>query len=153
MDKEYYNGYLINKSSSTGYPTIFVNGRNILLHRYIWEEKNGPIPKGMEIHHKDGNKHNFDINNLISLSTREHRRHHAIKHELGKSNKGKPKKHASGFCDVARKIKAIKNNEVLMFDSIAEATRHFAFARTTIPRILSGKRNAAYGWRFEYVNA
>ena len=152
MAQEYYNGFLINKSSSNGYPTIFVGGRNVLLHRYIWEEKNGLIPNGMVIHHKDGNKLNFKIDNLILLSSKEHHRYHAIQHNLGKSNKGKKKKHASGFCGIARKIKAIKNDKVLMFDSIADATRHFAFSGSTIQRILSGKRKAAYGWRFEYVN-
>ena len=153
IEKQYYDGYLINFSSSTGYPTIFVNGKNVLLHRYIWEKFNGDIPKDMQIHHLDKNKLNFNIDNLVLIDTKEHHRNHALEHKLGVSNKGKPKKHASGFCGLARKIKAVKNSEVLFFNSISEATRHFKLNRCTIPRVLKGDRKRAYGWRFEYVNA
>jgi len=32
-----------------GYPFIFVDGKNIMLHHYIWERHNGERPKGNQI--------------------------------------------------------------------------------------------------------
>ncbi|MFA5239790.1 MAG: HNH endonuclease signature motif containing protein [Phycisphaerae bacterium] len=43
-----------------------------LLHRDIWEDANGPIPKGYIIHHKDGNPLNNEPDNLQCVSTKEH---------------------------------------------------------------------------------
>lgn len=39
--------------------------------RLIWEKVNGPVPKGYSIIFADGNKENFDIDNLICVSRRE----------------------------------------------------------------------------------
>jgi hypothetical protein len=44
----------------------------VALHRQIWIDSNGPIPKGHIIHHKDGNTLNNLIENLESLSPKDH---------------------------------------------------------------------------------
>lgn len=46
-------------------------------YRKIWIDANGPIPKDSdgrtyEIHHKDGNRENNDLDNLMCLSIQEH---------------------------------------------------------------------------------
>ena len=41
------------------------------LHRKVWEDHNGPIPKDMCIGFKDGNTLNCDINNLMLMSRAE----------------------------------------------------------------------------------
>jgi len=41
-------------------------------HRWIWMNTYGEIPKGMHIHHIDGNKDNNDISNLQMLSGSDH---------------------------------------------------------------------------------
>lgn len=46
------------------------------MHRYVWEYYNGKIPKGFEIHHKDGNKSNNDISNLECIDSVEHKKLH-----------------------------------------------------------------------------
>lgn len=46
------------------------------VHRLIYEEAYGPIPKGYHIHHKDGNKLNNDLSNLEILTASEHIRLH-----------------------------------------------------------------------------
>lgn len=46
------------------------------LHRVVWEYYNGPIPKGHEIHHKDGNPANNDISNLDCISVHAHKEAH-----------------------------------------------------------------------------
>lgn len=40
----------------------------VFLHRYVWEQHNGPIPEGALIMFKDGNSLNCDINNLILVN-------------------------------------------------------------------------------------
>jgi len=47
------------------------NGHKFI-HRMTWEFYNGPIPKGFDIHHKDGNKMNNHISNLECLSHSKH---------------------------------------------------------------------------------
>ena len=46
-------------------------GLQIPAHRVVYEAFNGPIPKGMEIHHIDGNPKNNHISNLQMLSREE----------------------------------------------------------------------------------
>lgn len=44
----------------------------ILHARYVWEKANGPIPRGMGIHHKDRDKLNDALDNLELVSKAEH---------------------------------------------------------------------------------
>lgn len=50
--------------------------KRIYLHRYLWEKANGKIPEGYEIHHKDGDKRNNDLDNLEMLTVTDHRERH-----------------------------------------------------------------------------
>lgn len=148
MAQEYYDGYLINFSSSAGYPTIYVNGKNVLLHRYIWEKYHGIIPEGYEVHHKDKNRNNYDLYNLVLVESKEHHRQHAIDNGLGKDNKGKRKDHVSGFCGERRPVIAYNEIEALEFVSISEASRILGVRHSDISRILRGERKSAKGWGF-----
>lgn len=51
-----------------------------LLHRYVWELYNGPIPKGCIIHHKNGNTACNCICNLQVVTSKEHSAIHRNKH-------------------------------------------------------------------------
>ena len=62
---------------ANGYYTSTV-GRK-LLHRWIWDLHNGPIPKGFDIHHIDGDTLNNDITNLRLMSHGDHRAIHQKK--------------------------------------------------------------------------
>jgi hypothetical protein len=46
----------------------------ILLHRQIWVDVNGPIPFMHVIHHIDGNTANNNVSNLMCISERDHLR-------------------------------------------------------------------------------
>lgn len=56
-----------------GYYEIKVKEPNIwmLKHRYIYEKENGTIPKGYKVIFADRDKTNFDIDNLILVSSKE----------------------------------------------------------------------------------
>jgi hypothetical protein len=65
-----WNGY--ERITKDGYTEIRVDkGQFKLKHRIVWEQVNGPIPKGMIIVFKDNNKKNIDINNLELISRKE----------------------------------------------------------------------------------
>lgn len=51
------------------------------LHRVVWEFHNGPIAKGLEIHHRDDNRANNQIENLELLPASLHRSMHAQRPE------------------------------------------------------------------------
>lgn len=64
-------GYYIISSSKEG-------NRGKKLHRLIYEDHYGPIPKGMQIHHIDGDTTNNDISNLQLVSISEHNKIHKV---------------------------------------------------------------------------
>lgn len=43
-----YRGTITQK----GYGQTSINGKSVMVHRYVWEQTNGPIPKGLEIDHQ-----------------------------------------------------------------------------------------------------
>lgn len=62
------DGYLMRKKQNKGTQWE----RWEMLHRAIWEEHNGPIPEGMVVAFKDGDKENCDIENLMLITNGEH---------------------------------------------------------------------------------
>lgn len=62
-----------------GYPVVCVriNGKYkpFVVHRLAWEAFAGPITKGMEVNHKDGNKQNNNLTNLELVTHAENVRH------------------------------------------------------------------------------
>ena len=51
-----------------------------LEHRKVWEDANGAVPDGFEIHHIDGDKANNDLCNLQLISRADHRKLHRTKY-------------------------------------------------------------------------
>lgn len=148
QEKQRYDGHVINFSSNTGYPTIYIDGKNVLLHRYVWEKHHGTIPDGFEIHHKDKNRHNYDLSNLEMVCAVEHHRQHAVEGLLGRGNKGKRKDHVSGFCGQRRPVTAFNAVETVEFESISHASRTLDVRPSDISRVLRGERKTAKGWCF-----
>lgn len=54
----------------------WANMMPIHAQRWVWINHHGAIPKGYDIHHKDGDKSNNEINNLEILTRSEHLKRH-----------------------------------------------------------------------------
>lgn len=74
--KELFMGKPI-RYDKKGYAVITKDGTSKKCHAIVWENANGPKPKGYDIHHIDENKRNFSLNNLQLLSKSDHQRIHA----------------------------------------------------------------------------
>ena len=48
----------------------------LYLHREVWKKINGEISEGFDIHHKDENTKNNDIDNLELISKKDHHHKH-----------------------------------------------------------------------------
>lgn len=72
------NGINFTKDSKTGYylSSKAIDGKRIRFHRYVYTLRFGTIPKGMAIHHKDMNKDNNEIDNLILMNKKDHSKYH-----------------------------------------------------------------------------
>ena len=60
-----------------GYHRLHRDGRLVMAHRWEWEQVNGPIPDGHQIHHVNGDKLDNRIGNLQCLTATEHKRIHS----------------------------------------------------------------------------
>lgn len=58
-----------------GYPKIKLNSKARFVHRLVWASHNGEIPKGLTINHIDGDKLNWGISNLETLTQGDNVRH------------------------------------------------------------------------------
>lgn len=74
----FYDGHSVYMDGD--YPAIFLDGKNQHVHRLEWEKYNGSIPTGCVVHHKDGDKCNWEISNLELLSRGGHLDHHRCDH-------------------------------------------------------------------------
>lgn len=51
------------------------------LHREVWKHHNGAIPKGYHVHHKDEDRSNNSIDNLVLMKGHDHLSEHMSKPE------------------------------------------------------------------------
>ncbi len=54
-----------------GYPAIYVDGKTVKAHRYLWEQAHGPIPEGLVIRHRCGNEWCVALDHLTPGTTAE----------------------------------------------------------------------------------
>jgi hypothetical protein len=61
-----------------GYGTLRVAGEKVprYAHRHVWEQANGTIAPGMELHHLCGVESCVNLDHLALLSRHEHASHH-----------------------------------------------------------------------------
>ncbi|MCK5018715.1 MAG: RtcB family protein [Candidatus Peribacteraceae bacterium] len=109
-----YRGY-----DEDGYESIFNNdndiNKNIRTHRMVYEYFNGHV--GEVVHHKNHNRRDNSIDNLESMSIKEHGRYHGLERDTFRSDEFKKKRKKklleTGFYDAKHletKKKVAKDN-------------------------------------------
>ena len=73
-DLALFNGLKFRRDKRSGY---YLNSTiHKRLHVYVWEFFNGEIPRGYQVHHKDFDKSNNELENLVLLSASDHMKLH-----------------------------------------------------------------------------
>jgi len=73
---EMFEGFAVYLDAK-GYKLIWLDGKDVKIHVYVWEKANGAKPAGHEIHHLDYDKGNYRLENLQLVSHSDHQRIHA----------------------------------------------------------------------------
>lgn len=129
-----YKGYLIAQLRHENGKVYGVQVHRLIAEQFISNPDNKPL-----INHIDGNRANNCINNLQWVTASE-----AFKISFEVFNR-KP--------SVTRKIygKNIKTNELVEFNSMAEAARFVGCGRGSIQHVASGRKKSAKGYFWSYV--
>lgn len=61
-----------------GFIMIKINGKYVPKHRHVWEQENGPVPKGYVVYFKDGDKQNVQIDNMGIMTKKENMKRNSI---------------------------------------------------------------------------
>lgn len=124
--------------SKNGEPRTYAVHRlvaEMFIPRPVWD---------VEVNHKDGNKHNNNVENLEWVSQKENLAH--ARNVLGNFMFGKK----------ARRVRCIDatGKTVAEYDSVSEASRTFKgkSSRVNITNVCRGRSESAYGYRWMYID-
>lgn len=111
------------------------NRVHALAHRLVWLHFNGPIPDGMTINHKDGNKHNNHPSNL-ELATYSDQIKHA-RSVLGKAGQAGAKNNNAVLTqETVNQIRTRRANG----ESLKSIAEDFDVSDRTISKVALGHR-------------
>ena len=82
-------GKKVGFKQKNGYMHVCINGKQVLMHRFVYEAFNGEIPEGYEIDHKNTVRDDNRLENLRIATPKENRNNPITKERYKTSNKGK----------------------------------------------------------------
>lgn len=121
------------------------NKHSVAIHRLVAETFLEKPVGATEVNHKDGNKHNNNVDNLEWVTQKQNREH--AEYVLNKNPFGKPPRKV-------RSISLLTGEVVAEYRSISEAARACGTmnARAGIVFSCQGLQNSAYGYKWEYAD-
>jgi len=125
---------MIGAIKKDGYIGVTIKGKNLYVHRIIYETFNEKIPNGMCINHINEIKNDNRIENLEVVTLSENTIKSSKLKELNKNGRRKPKK-----C-FGKKIDA---DEWIEYKSLSEAERKLNICNRSIQLVCDGITNSA----------
>ena len=114
-----------------GYGRVKIRGKQIMAHRIIWQAFNGPIPKGLEINHKDSNKKNNALSNLELVTKSQNAKH-------GWAANPNPRSAGRKYLSI-KDVKSIK--ALVKKTAIRHIAEMFSVSRSCISHIKNGRNH------------
>lgn len=145
-------GYTYGNDNGDGYLQTTLSKNSIItckrINRLVWETFVGPIPKGYDVHHIDGNRKNNSLENLSLINTHTHCKMHYEE---------KKEKLRKACVDGASKpvLQFSKNGQfVAEYPSISEASKQTGIHISNISHHIkdSNNRKSAGGFIWRYKN-
>jgi hypothetical protein len=106
-------------------------------HRMVAEAFLGPIPEGMQVNHKDGNRSNCDVSNLEVVTNSENRAHAyrvlGVPPNRGKTGEAHHNSKLTWLqvCEIRERHSGGENT--------SELSRRYGISRQGVYRIVSGR--------------
>lgn len=129
-----------------------------LLHRVIWEDNYGEIPKGYVVHHKDEDKLNNDIENLELMSLKEHGSMHHKGKKLSREHRDNISKARKGMvfseehCDNISKAKKGSYHSISYDIEMSKKNNKVGYFRVYIEKDSGCKQGFIYTYSYyEYI--
>ena len=110
------------------------------IHKWLYRQYFGDIPKGFDIHHIDLDPNNNNIKNLLMITHSEHISLHNKKGRAKKASAKAAEKSSKAVLQFDKNFKPIAE-----YKSITEASKVTGINNGTIGRVANGKRNFAGG--------
>lgn len=86
---KYWDKHRKERVQKNGYVTVCIGNKKYYKHRLVMEEYLGrKLERNEQVHHKNGNKLDNNIENLELQILGEHQKKHAIENKLGSKRKG-----------------------------------------------------------------
>ena len=133
-------------SNRNGYPMVGLykgqTQKHVAIHRLV-AQAFIPNPENLpQVNHKDEDKTNNHVNNLEWCTNEYNSRYGTRPERIGRANKNGKK---------SKPIIGKKDDKILQFPSIAEASRTLKIVRENIIAALKGRRKNAGGYIWEYL--
>ena len=146
------NGIIKDKNGEIQQLSLYKDGRlrfkRMLVHK-IQMHTNYGYDKDKDIHHKDGNKTNNSLDNLIYLTRKEHM---SIHKKGNKNFLGKTHTPESILKTSMSKWKAIYCFELdKEWTSITEMCKELHIFKSNVTKVLQGKRKQTGGYTFKLI--
>lgn len=151
-------GKKVGFKQKNGYMHVRVNGKQVLMHRFIYEAFNGEIPEGYEIDHKNTVRDDNRLENLRIATPKENRNNPITKERYKTSNKGKVTPQLIEKLKTIYNIPRIKSvyqytkdgEFIKKWDSINECSANLGIWAQNITRCCHGRCKSCGGFKFSF---
>lgn len=136
------------------------NKKTTKVHKLVWEAFNGPIPEGMQIDHRDGDKTNNMLENLRCVTPKENQHNPVTRPKYLEAMK-KLAQSPEWRRKTAEAVRNARNKTILQINNVtgdvirrwecaSDVFREIGIQQQNISKCCNGKRVLAGGYRWMF---